>query len=122
MTNSANLVIHNMRDVTVVNVDETNILDATQVEAIGDQLYDLVDNRDRRKLVIDFSKVRLLSSSALGMLITLNKKSKAIKGQVILCGLRPDLTKIFTITRLDKMFNFCDNEQAALKKFGVATA
>ena len=122
MATPARLLIHPIRDVTIVNFNETTILDTVQVEQIGEQLYDLVDKRDRKKLILDFSDVRLLSSSALGVLITLHGKAGKIKGRVILCGLRQELMKMFKITKLHKLFTFCDNEEQALAAFGLTTA
>ena len=138
MATPARLLIHPIRDVTIVNFNETTILDTVQVEQIGEQLYDLgeiglaaelgeqlydlVDKRDRKKLILDFSDVRLLSSSALGVLITLHGKAGKIKGRVILCGLRQELMKMFKITKLHKLFTFCDDEEQALAAFGLTTA
>lgn len=121
MAASAGLLIHSIRDVTIVNFSDTTILDTLQVEEIGEQLYALVDQKACKRLVLDFSNVKLLSSSAIGVLITLRKKLDQIKGQVVLCSLRKDLSKVFKITRLDKMFTFCDNEEQALAVFGVST-
>jgi anti-sigma B factor antagonist len=119
MANKANLLIQSIRDVTVVNFEDTSILDTLQIELISQTLYDLVENRNQKKLVLDFSKVRFLSSSALGMLISLRNKSKAIKGSLAICALRDDLRKVFTISRLEKLFSFYKNEQDALTAFGV---
>ena len=116
------LLIHPIRDVTIVNFNDASILDTAQVEQIGEELYDLVDQRDRRKIVLDFSNVRLLSSSALGVLVTLRKKADQIKGQIVLCGMREEIRKVFKITRLDRMFTFCDGEGEALATFGVTAA
>ncbi len=121
MPGSGRLFIHPVRDVTVVNLADASILDAQQVQQIGDELYDLVDKQARRKIIIDFSKVRFLSSSALGVLITLRKKADQIKGKVVFCSLREDLRKVFKITNLEKMFEFYDNEEKALGVFGVTT-
>ncbi|HOA75944.1 MAG TPA: STAS domain-containing protein, partial [Phycisphaerae bacterium] len=88
----------------------------------GEELYDLVDNKARKKLVLDFTKVQFLSSSALGVLITLRKKAAAIKGDVVLCGLRKDLMKVFEITNLNKVFTFAPTEEKALAHFGITTA
>ncbi len=116
------LLIHQIRDVTVVNFNETSILDAMQVEQIGTQLDDLVEKQARQKILLDFSNVRLLSSSALGVLVTLQKKARQIKGRAVICGLRPELRKVFKITSLDKLFDFYDDESSGLAAFGVTAA
>jgi len=122
MAAAARLLIHRMRDVTVVNLNDSSILDALQVERIGDELFELVEARARRKIVLDFSKVKFLSSSALGILIRLRKKAQEIKGKVVFCSLRRDLRQIFKITNLDKLFEFYETEEQALNSFGVTTA
>jgi len=122
MAAPSRLLIHPIRDVTIVNFQDASILDTAQIEQIGETLYDLVDNRSHRKIILDFAKVQFLSSSALGVLITLRKKSEAIKGTVVICSLKKDLRKVFKITRLDKLFEFYDDEAKALERFGISTA
>jgi anti-sigma B factor antagonist len=122
MSDSTRLVIENLKDVTVVTFQDISILDALQIDEIGEELYELVEKKDRQKLILDFSNVKFLSSSALSVLITLHKKSVQIKGQVILCSLRDDLRKVFEITRLDRMFTFCPKLEDALGVFGRTTA
>ncbi len=122
MANQVRLMTHQMRDVTVVNLHDSSILDTQQVDELGEELNKLVDERACKKIVIDFSKVKFLSSSALGVLIRMQKKAREIKGRVILCGLKKELLQVFKITSLDKLFEFTDNEEQALAVFGVTTA
>lgn len=119
MPGDVQLLTHQMRDVSVVNLNEASILDTQQVEHLGAELNRIVDDRACRKLVIDFSKVKFLSSSALGILIRLQKKAGQIKGRIVLCGLRKDLMQVFKITSLDRLFTFYDDEEQALASFGV---
>ena len=122
MATSSRLLIQSIRSVTIVTFQDASILDTVQVEEIGETLYDLVDSRNCKRLVLDFTAVRFLSSSALGILITLQKKAKTIKGQVVLCALKDDLRKVFQITKLEKLFTFAKTEEEALAVFGVTTA
>ncbi len=119
METDSGLIVYQIQDATVVTFQKTSVLDTLEVEQIGDTLYDLVDKRHCTKLVLDFSKVQLLSSSALGVLITLRSKAAAIKGKAVICGIRDDLMKAFKITRLDKMFEFYDSEAKALASLGI---
>ncbi len=116
------LLTHQMRDVTVVNLNESSILDGQQVQELGDALTKLVDDRACKKLVIDFTSVKFLSSSTLGVLIRLQKQSREIKGTIALCGLKKELRQVFKITSLEKFFEFHDTEEQALAAFGVTTA
>ena len=116
---SSGLLITQLGDVTLVNFRNASILDGPTVEAIGEELYDLVDNQAQRKILLDFSSVRFLSSSMLGVLISMQKKTKSIKGRMVLAGLRPKLREVFKITGMNKLFEFAENESEALSGFDV---
>lgn len=115
------LLIHTMKDVTVVNFAASSILDTAQIESIAAELYKLVDQMDRRKLLLDFSKVQFLASSAVGVLIQLHKKSRAIGGTLVICSMRKELMKVFEIMKLTSMFKFVANESEALAIYGVTS-
>ena len=122
MPGATRLLVHPIRDVTIVNFLDASILDTAQIEQMASELYDYVENRGRRRLILDFTKVQFLSSSALGMLINLHKKALAAKGSLVLCGIRKELMKVFEITSLAKVFTFAPNEKDALATFGITTA
>lgn len=113
MTDSR-LVIQSIKGATVVTFQDPNILETMQIQRIANTLYELVDKQAQKRILLDFSEVKFLSSQAIGVLLTLNKKSKAIKGEVCICGIRPELMKVFKITRIDSMFQFFAREQDAI--------
>src|SRR5262249_52807724 len=53
--------------------------------------------------------VQRLGSRVLSKLISARLKIEAQGGQLILCGLTPQLREIFAVTRLDSMFRFQDD-------------
>ena len=116
---SGGLVISKMLGVTVANFRNSSILDGVAVDAIGKELYPLVDEQACRKIILDVGAVQFLSSSMIGALILLHKKSQAIKGRVVICGLRPKLKEIFKVMKLDKILDFADTENDALQLLGV---
>lgn len=109
--------VEEVGDVTVVRLLDKKILDEQNIQTIGDQLFSLVDDESRRKLLLDFSLVDYLSSAALGKLITLNKKVRAVSGQLRLCNIKPDIYVVFEITSLNKVFPIYDDEETALEAF-----
>jgi len=118
MANS-HLLVEDYAGVTVVKLQDSSILDTHVIDRIGRELYALTDEQNRRKLVLDFSNVKFLASHTLGVLLTLRKKSQAIGGSLVLCGLRKDLMQVFLITNLDKVFEFFSDDAAALRHFKV---
>lgn len=104
-------------DVTVVYFTERKILDELNIKEIGEELFDLVETHNKKKLLVNFENVEYLSSAALGKLITLNKRVRAADGQLRLCRISPTIFEVFRITKLDKLFNIFDTEDSALASF-----
>jgi len=122
MNGTPKLHTRSIQDVTVVSFDEARLLDASQIQTIGNELYRLVDALSCRKLILDMSQVQFLSSGAVGVLINLRNKLAALKGQLAICGVRPELLKVFELMKLQKVFTFCRDEREALEKLGHAAA
>jgi anti-sigma B factor antagonist len=111
------LEVEDIGDVTVVNFVDRRILDEQNIQIIGEQLFSLVDEVGRRKLLLNFGNVEFLSSAALGKLIALHKKLQAVNGRLILCNIRAEIFEVFELTRLDKFFTIHKGEQEGLQGF-----
>jgi len=109
--------VEEVNGVTVARFTDKKILDESNIQIIGNQLFSLIDDDHRKKVVLDFANVEYLSSAALGKLITLDKKVKADKGELRLCTIRKDILEVFKITRLDKLFKIFDTRDKALAGF-----
>ena len=116
MPAQSKLVVQTIKDVTCVTFTDASVVDAHLIESIRKELFDLVDNQNRRKLVLDMAKVQYLSSSALGVLIPLNEKVLKLKGGLFLCGVNPEIMKVFKITNLDRLFEFFDTTEKAAEQ------
>jgi anti-anti-sigma factor len=111
------LEVAEMGDVTVVRFVDRKILDESNIHELGQELFQLVEEDKRGKLLLNFSSVDFLSSAALGKLITLDKKVKAHAGKLKLSNIRPEIYEVFAITKLNKLFDIRDDEAAALAAF-----
>ena len=60
------LEVEDIGDITVVNFVDKKILDEQNIQVIGEQLFSLVDELGRRKILLNFKNVEFLSSAALG--------------------------------------------------------
>ena len=114
-TGTRRLDLEEIGDVTVAKFVDKKILDEGNIQIIGNQLFALLEEDGRQKIVLDFSNVEYLSSAALGKLITMDKKVKAAKGKLRLCNIRPDIYEVFAITKLNKLFDMKDSLEAALQ-------
>jgi anti-anti-sigma factor len=111
------LEVSEVGDVTVVRFVDRKILDEGNIQEIGQELFSLVENEGRKKLLLNFGTVDFLSSAALGKLITLDKKSKAKGAKLKLSNIRPEIYEVFLLTHLYKLFDIKDDEAEALAAF-----
>ena len=116
---TSGLVISKVQGATVAQLTVPSILDGHVIDSIGSALCEQVDDLACRKLIVDFSLVGFLASQMIGVLVALDNKARAIKGQVVLVGLRENLMKVFKITRLDKRLSFARDEAEALRILGI---
>lgn len=117
MTTHQRLSVQLVADVSIVNFVDRKILDEANIQELGRELFHLVDEEQRKKLLLNFSNVEFLSSAALGKLITLDKKVKKVGGQLKLSNIRPEIYEVFAITRLNRLFDIKDDEADALAAF-----
>ena len=121
MSSSSKLRIRSVDHVPVVRFQESSILDTELIHDIAHELDQLIETKNNKKLLLDFTEVTFFSSSALGILVTLSKKMAEIEGELVICALAAELRKVFKITNLDKLFKFADNEHQALQMLGVTS-
>ena len=115
---AAGLRVTEQDGVTRVDFIERNILDEANIQLIGGELGRLVESSPRPRILISFENVEHLSSAALGTLITVNNQVKARDGQLRLSDISPQIKEIFSITRLDRLFQIHDTSDAAMATFG----
>ena len=103
--------------VTVVSFVDSTIRDEEVIQAVGDELFSLVEDDGHTQLLLNFGNVQYLSSAALGKLINLRNKIKKAGGTLKLCSIADELMEVFRLTRLDKVLQIYDGEQDALSSF-----
>src|SRR6187549_3356205 len=104
-------------EVSMVRFLDRKIIDAANIQELGDELFALVEKEQRKNLLLNFASVEFLSSAALNKLIILDKKVKGAGGKMRLCNLKPEIYEVFAITRLNQLFDIKNTEQEALAGF-----
>lgn len=101
---------------TVVEFRTQALMDPLVLEQIAQSLYKLIDEQDKRMIVLDFERVQYLSSQAIGIILTMNKKLTALKHHsLVLCGVGPKLMELLKITRLDRLLTVKPTQKEAVK-------
>ncbi len=108
----ARITIEQTGNEVVVNFVDKKILDEQNIQILGYQLFNLVDQlaaeenkkAGQAEVILDFSNVEYLSATALGKLIILNKKLGNAGISLKLQKIDPEIYETFEITRLNKLF------------------
>jgi anti-anti-sigma factor len=88
----------------VIAFQTESLMSGSDLERISARLTDIVNGLNPPQVALDFSKVRYLSSQAIGMLIGLKKRCDACKGTLMLTGVGPKLMELLKLTNLHRMF------------------
>ena len=110
------IIMQKQGGVSVVSLLNKRMLDASNIQALYDELLSLVTEKGIRKMVINLHGVNYLSSAVLGKLISLVKTLKREKGALGLCDIHPNVAEIFKVTQLDKVIPIYKNVQEAVKE------
>jgi len=113
----SHLRIRKANGVSVVEFSDRKILEELSISEIGDELVKLAGSAPSVKMLLSFKNVEHLSSAALGMLITLNRKVEEQSGTLKLADITPQIFEVFKITRLNKLFSIHDTTDNALSSF-----
>lgn len=102
-----------------VTVIKVNLKRAT-VDVVKDFknfLFNLIENDQKKKIILDLSNVEFVDSSFLGAVVSGLKKVTAIKGDIKVVELQAPVRAMFELTRLYKVFEIFDNKQDAINSF-----
>ena len=114
MAVSSRIIIRTVGNITVIGFVDSAITDMQQIQQITKEINTVIQDKDRKAIVLDFSTVKFLSSQTLGMLLQFHKRLSANSGWFGLCGLKKELYKVFKLTRLDQLFRFYATEEEAV--------
>jgi len=103
--------VENGTDVTIVTFEEENILEDQQIRKLERSLLPVIRDNQQRRLVLNFAKVKFMSSAFLGLLVKVHKRVIEAGGTLQLFNLDPKIQKVFEITQLVKVFDIVKNQE-----------
>lgn len=96
--------------VTVIHLSER--LDGMNMEEVENLFLQLVD-QGCDQFLFNMSKLDYISSAGLRVMLLAVKKTKAIGGEIALCGLNPSVEEVFQISGFSTIFTiFASQEEA----------
>ena len=104
----------------VVEFRIPSLMEPAQLDSIQTQLFKLVDEQDKRLVILDFSRVEFISSQAIGIVIGLNRRLSALpNSKFLLCGINAKLTELLRITRLDRVLKIKPTQKEAINSLAM---
>jgi anti-sigma B factor antagonist len=101
-------------DVAVCRVEgEININTSPELR----KAFDGFINANALKILMDFNSVSYIDSSGLATIIELLQRLRKIGGKFRICSMNQKVKNVFEVTKLHKLFEIFDNEEAALRNF-----
>lgn len=115
MQENTGVDINDQQDVAVLAFTSASICDLAAIDLLSKHIKKYIADKNPRKMVIDFTKVKFFTSQTLGLLLDIWRKLKANNGEVVISGINPQLHRVFRITNLDKIFRFFPDQDSAVK-------
>jgi anti-anti-sigma factor len=97
---SQNILARTENDVTVASFNRPDVIDSIYIKDAKAELEALVAEMDVPKLVIDFERVRFLSSAALGMLVAINELATDRGGTLCVANVASEVYEVFVLTNI----------------------
>ena len=102
-------------DYAVIEFVTPSLMDPIVLENTAQSLYKIIDEEDKRKIILDFERVQYLSSQAIGIVLAMHKKLSALKhSKLILCSVGPKLMELIKLTRLDRLLTIKASQREAV--------
>jgi len=97
--------------------DDVVLVDLPQEPQISDELKtvtEIVRDRGDCDVIVDFSRVDIVTSSSLSKLLKLRKLLADCGHRLVFCNVAPATKGIFTVTGLDGIFELVEDKFVAL--------
>jgi len=102
-------------DYTVIEFITPSLMDPIVLENTAQALYKIIDEEDKRQIIMDFEKVQYLSSQAIGIVLAMHKKLNSLKNsKLILCSVGPKLMELIKLPRLDRLLTIKATQKEAV--------
>lgn len=107
---------HQEVDNVIVLVPKGKIMGGPDATLLHDKLHNFID-QNRKKIIIDLSKVELMNSTGLGILISGLTTMKNNGGELKLAAVTEKIQSLLTITKLITVFENYDTVDQAVGSF-----
>lgn len=106
--------IQAQKDVHVINM-EGELIEKTQADVLLEEVKKAIEGGSK-KFILDFSNLRYMNSSGLGILVKLLTKIRNGGGELAACNLNKKMQELLIITKLNQMFHIAESIDKAMEE------
>ena len=99
----------------MITFTRTDVLDAYHAEQLGEGLFEHLKKFDAPRVVLDLHDVPLLSSSALGVFVSLKSLIENQGGKLCFANVDSNLNDILRMTKLHTLLEIRGSTEEAIK-------
>jgi anti-sigma B factor antagonist len=103
-------------NIEVISFKDTDKFNALIAEEARESMVRFFDTPNA-KVIIDLSGIKYIDSSGFGCFLATMKASRNNYGIMKICGLSPDVKKLFTNLQLHTIFELFDDLDSCVKSF-----
>lgn len=103
-------------DVEIISL-EGKLLGEPDVSQLSETITMVLQEQQRKKIVLDLAGVKYINSSGLGVLVNFLASLKKHGGDLCLAGMNDRVESILIVTRLVRVFRLYKNVERALSSF-----
>lgn len=103
-----------VNDIFVIRPLNEEMLLSELIPTRQDELVQLIGSSDAPRVVLDLANIAYMSSTALGLLVTLHKRLAEQSRTFAVCSPQRDIRLVLEITMFHKLFPIYDSLSAAL--------
>jgi anti-anti-sigma factor len=96
----------------VLILEPSGSIDSTNAKAFTTQIIAAIQSR-QCGVVIDFQKIKFISSAGFRSLLIIGKSIDDSKRKLALCGIGPEMKRLFELARFEELFVICSSRDEA---------
>jgi len=104
-------------EILKIYLRDARLSDDRLVESVGAELNSLMNQSDKKRMIVNLRDVSFMNSSMIGKLVQLNSRCKADKIDLRFCEMNENLTEVFNLMQLQRIMKLHPTEQAASESF-----
>jgi len=92
------------------------LLSAEEVSGLRNAVAAFIEH-EAKKLLIDFSGVTFINSSAIGVMVSAHTSYSKRSWELKFCGINKNVHLVLAVTNLNRVFSICEQREDALGTF-----